>query len=352
MDFLLAAELLLEWYQRHARELPWRESRDPYRVWISEAMLQQTRVETVIPYYQKWMNVFPSLNDLAKVDEKTVLQIWEGLGYYSRARNVLKTAHILTGKYQGKFPQSLNELKKLPGVGEYMAGAIASIALGKDEIALDGNGLRVLARLIDYQAPINKTESKAALGDVMRKMLPPGRAGEFNQAIMDLGSLVCTPQKPDCENCPLGMQCEARRLGTQNRVPVKERKAPVPHHLVVAAVIRRGEAVLIDKRRADGLLGGLWEFPGGKMEAGEDFHTALIREIQEELGVNLKVGAGMGKYQHAYTHFKLTVYVFSGEVVSGTPRALAADEIRWVPINELAQYPMGKVDRLISLSLA
>jgi A/G-specific adenine glycosylase len=352
MDFLQAAEFLLEWYQRHARQLPWRESRDPYRVWISEAMLQQTRVETVIPYYQKWMSTFPSLKELAKADERDVLQLWEGLGYYSRARNVLKTARIVAEEYQGQFPLSLNELKKLPGVGEYMAGAIASIALGKDEIALDGNGLRVLARLTDYQVPINKADSKAVLGGVMRQMLPPGRAGEFNQAIMDLGSSICTPKKPDCEKCPLGIQCEARRRGTQDRVPLKERKAPVPHHLVVAAVIRQGDAVLIDKRRANGLLGGLWEFPGGKLEVGEDFQMALTREICEELGVELKVGVALGKYRHAYTHFKVTVHVFSGEIVAGTPRALAADEIRWVPIHELAQYPMGKVDRLISLSLA
>jgi A/G-specific adenine glycosylase len=352
MDFTQAAQLLLLWYQQNARELPWRNTHDPYRVWISEVMLQQTRVETVIPYYERWMREFPDLASLAKADERKVLQLWEGLGYYSRARNLIKSARMLAETSQGRFPVSVEELKELPGVGEYMAGALASIALGKDEIALDGNGLRVFARLVQYEFPINKPEGKAALGEVMRKMLPPGKASDFNQAIMDLGSSICTPKNPNCKACPLQSQCEAFRNGSQTKFPLKERKAPVPHHLVVAAVIRRGDEVLIDKRKANGLLGGLWEFPGGKVEAGEDFQTALKREIMEELGVSLKVGNSMGKYRHAYTHFKVTVYVFFGEISAGTPQALEADEIRWVSITELSQYPMGKVDRLISLSLS
>lgn len=352
MDFTQSAQLLLHWYQQNARALPWRKTHDPYRVWISEVMLQQTRVETVIPYYERWMREFPDLASLAKADEGEVLQLWEGLGYYSRPRNLLKSARMLAETYQGRFPASVEELKKLPGVGEYMTGALASIALGKDEIALDGNGLRVFARLVQYEFPINKPEGKAALGDVMRKMLPPGKAGDFNQAIMDLGSSICTPKNPDCNACPLQSQCEAFRNGSQAQFPLKERKAPVPHHLVVAVVICRGDEVLIDKRKANGLLGGLWEFPGGKVEAGEDFQTALKREIMEELGVNIKVGKSMGKYRHAYTHFKVTVYVFSGEITAGIPQALEADEIKWVSIAELSQYPMGKVDRLISLSLS
>jgi len=352
MDFLSAGRLLIEWYQQNSRELPWRGARDPYRVWISEVMLQQTRVETVIPYYEKWMAVFPDLASLVSGSESRVMQLWEGLGYYARARNLMQTARILVGEYGGEFPESIHELKKLPGIGDYVAGALASIALGADEIALDGNGLRVMARLIECPLPVNKPEGKAALRTVMRQMLPRGKAGDFNQAVMDLGALVCTPKNPGCEHCPLRSECEAFRNNTRGAYPVKERKASIPHYIVVAAVIHRGDSVLIDKRKARGLLGGLWEFPGGKVEVGEDLQTALMREIKEELGVDLTVGGEIGIYRHAYTHFRVTVHVFAGEINQGVPQALEADEIAWAAVNDLAHYPMGKVDRLISLSLA
>lgn len=315
-------------------------------------MLQQTRVETVIPYYQRWMAAFPDLSSLAQASDTQVLQLWEGLGYYQRARNLIKTARLLVEQCQGNFPRTIQELKKLPGVGDYVAGAIASIAFGMDEIALDGNGLRVMARLTEFRLPVNTAAGKAALGEVMREMLPRGKAGDFNQAVMDLGSLICTPRHPDCQRCPLRPACAAFRNGSQDVFPAKERKAPVPHYMVVAAVIRRCDRVLIDKRKADGLLGGLWEFPGGKVESGEDFSTALAREIKEELGVELKVGDEIGLYRHAYTHFKVTVHVFTGEITAGEPRALEAEQIEWAAIPELTQYPMGKVDRLISLSLS
>jgi A/G-specific adenine glycosylase len=281
MDFSQIGRLLTQWYQSHSRDLPWRASKDPYRIWISEVMLQQTRVETVIPYYARWMAVFPNLESLSKAGEQEVMQLWEGLGYYSRARNLVKAAHVLITEYQGKFPDTVQELKKLPGVGEYMAGALASIALGRDEIALDGNGLRVIARLVVYTAPINTPASKQAIGDIMRQMLPSGSAGDFNQAIMDLGSLICTPRNPLCASCPLHSECRAFLQGKPEAYPIKARKTPIPHYVVVAAVIRVGNKVLIDKRKADGLLGGLWEFPGGKVEAGEDLPGALKREFRK-----------------------------------------------------------------------
>jgi A/G-specific adenine glycosylase len=202
-------------------------------------MLQQTRVETVIPYYRKWMETFPDLESLAKAGDEQVMRLWEGLGYYGRARNMLKAARLLANDHHGEFPRTVEELRKLPGVGEYMAGALASIAMGTDEIALDGNGLRVIARLIASELPIDKPEGKAALGVVMRQMLPQGTAGDFNQAIMDLGSQICTPREPACGQCPLKEMCTAFQRDTQIHYPVKERKAPIPHYLVVAAVIRR-----------------------------------------------------------------------------------------------------------------
>lgn len=351
MKFQSLTPRLLDWYRQNARALPWRETHDPYRVWISEVMLQQTRVETVIPYYMKWLAAFPTLSSLVAAEENQVMQIWEGLGYYGRVRNILKTAHILVEQYQGRFPNSVEELRKLPGIGDYIAGALASIALGQDEIALDGNGLRVIARVIGYEQPINEPAGKADIRQIMREMLPQGSAGDFNQAIMDLGSMICLPRNPLCELCPIRNECSAFRNGTQALYPYRTKKKPIPQYSVVAAVIRRKDSVLIDKRRADGLLGGLWEFPGGKVEAGEDLHSALVREIKEELGVELMVCESLGTYKHAYTHFKVVVFVFSGDIIQGEPAALAADEIQWVAIPDLSQYPMGKVDRLISLSL-
>ena len=342
---------MLHWYQVNARDLPWRKTSDPYRIWISEVMLQQTRVETVIPYYEKWLAVFPDLYSLEAAAEEKVLAVWEGLGYYSRARNILKTARILISEYGGEFPWEIKELKKLPGIGDYIAAALSSIAFSCDEAALDGNGLRVFSRLMEYPHPINEAGRKAELKRIMQETLPQGFAGKFNQAVMDLGSQICTTRKPDCENCPVQSGCLAFKHGSQDVFPLKISKKKLPHYDVVAAVIWRGNEVLIDKRRADGLLGGLWEFPGGKVESGEDHHSALAREIKEELGVDFVVKSGHGSYQHAYTHFKVTVYVYIGQIINGEPAALAADEIRWVPADELSQFPMGKVDRLISLSL-
>jgi A/G-specific adenine glycosylase len=342
---------LLAWYNQHARDLPWRDSHDPYRIWISEVMLQQTRVETVIPYYQRWMMTFPDLARLAASGENEVMQLWEGLGYYGRVRNILKTSHILIKDNQGRFPETIKELKALPGIGDYIAGALASIAFGQNEIALDGNGLRVIARVVDYKEPVNRPAAKADIRQVMQEMLPEGNAGDFNQAVMDLGSLICTVKNPQCNHCPIQSECLAFKLGTQSKVPIREAKKPLPQYEVVAAVIQQGNKVLIDKRKADGLLGGLWEFPGGKVEVGEDLHSALIREIKEELGVDFIIQKKLGKYKHAYTHFKVTVFVFSGQITSGEPRPLVADEIQWAAVQDLERYPMGKVDRLISLSI-
>ncbi|MDK2982266.1 MAG: A/G-specific adenine glycosylase [Chloroflexota bacterium] len=342
---------LLAWYDRSARDLPWRASHDPYRVWISEVMLQQTRVDTVIPYYRAWLETFPDVQALAAADERRVMQLWEGLGYYSRARNLLKTARGLVAERGGQFPDTVAELKKLPGVGDYIAGALASIAFGLDEVALDGNGLRVLARLSAFDQPVNAPAGKKAIRALMQSMLPTGRAGDFNQAIMDLGATICVPRSPLCADCPLQPHCQAYQENLQDELPRKVKKKPVPEYPVVAAVIRRGEHVLVDKRRADGLLGGLWEFPGGKVEPGETLEEALVREIREELGVAVSVGAALGTYRHAYTHFKVVVTAFETHILSGEPAALESDELQWVLPAELDQYPMGKVDRLIAHSL-
>jgi A/G-specific adenine glycosylase len=347
MHFPLA-DLLFDWYKINARTLPWRGRLDPYAVWVSEIMLQQTRVETVIPYFERWMARFPHVAALAAASEGEVLAAWEGLGYYSRARNLHRAAQRVVTEHGGKIPADPQALRKLPGIGRYTAGAIASIAFGVDAAALDGNIRRVLARVFDVSEPANSAQGERRLWELAEAVLPTGRAGDFNQALMDLGAMICTPRSPDCPRCPLNEVCRASLLGIQEQRPVLSPRPAVPHYTVTAAVIRRNGAVLIARRPSHGLLGGMWEFPGGKQQAGEELPACLRREIREELDVEIDVGAPLGVFRHGYTHFHVTLHAFECALAGGEPRALEASEIRWVKPAELAAYPMGKIDRQIS----
>jgi A/G-specific adenine glycosylase len=345
------ASRLLAWYAQNARRLPWRGQKDPYAVWVSEIMLQQTRVETVIPYYKRWMERFPTLTALAKASEQEVLQTWEGLGYYSRGRNLHKAAQLVEQRFNGQVPDSVDLLLKLPGIGRYTAGAIASIAFNRDEPALDGNIRRVLARLYVMRLPARSPAGESRLWQLARQSLPPGQAGDFNQALMDLGSSLCTPQKPACLVCPLNELCQGRAEGLQEELPLLEKPAPIPHHIVTAAVIQRAGSVMIARRPSRGLLGGLWEFPGGKLEPGETLIEGLKREIREELGAEIEIGQAYGIYNHAFTHFKITLHAFLCTLTEGEPQALEASELTWVEAPLLKNYPMGKVDRQIARRL-
>ena len=343
---------LLNWYAANARRLPWRGHPDPYAVWVSEIMLQQTRVETVIPYFERWMARFPTLQALAAASQQEVLQTWEGLGYYSRARNLHLAAQKVVSGYGGALPHSRRELEKLPGIGRYTAGAIASIAFGQDEAALDGNIRRVLSRLFAMRLPARSPAGEKRLWQLVEENLPPGQAGDFNQALMDLGSAVCTPQKPACLLCPLAEFCQARAEGSQEELPLLEEKAPVPHITVTAAIIQMDGRVLLARRPARGLLGGLWEFPGGKQEPGEELAAALKREIREELAAEIEVGENFGIYHHAYTHFKVTLHAFLCRLAGDSlPTPLEASELRWASPADLAGFPMGKIDRQIARRL-
>ncbi len=348
---LRIAPRLLPWYAKHARGLPWRGSRDPYAVWVSEIMLQQTRVETVIPYFERWMRRFPDAAALARAEEQEVLKAWEGLGYYSRARNLQRAAREIMERFGGQLPADAQTLKSLPGVGEYTAAAIASIAFQQDEAALDGNIRRVLARVFYMDLPARTPQGEKQLRALARQELPAGQAGDYNQALMDLGSAICTPRSPQCQRCPLADICEARRRGNMEDLPVMKDRARVPHHTVTAAVIQRGRQVLLARRPAGGLLGGLWEYPGGKTQPGESLNECLRREIREELGVEIEIGAEFGIYRHAYTHFKVTLHAFLCRINGGEPQALHASELRWCEPEELESFPMGKIDRQISRRL-
>lgn len=352
MNFSPLAEKLLNWYHQHARDLPWRQHPDAYAVWVSEIMLQQTRVETVIPYFKRWMERFPSVAALAQASLQDVLNAWEGLGYYSRARNLHKAAGIVVEDHGGEIPGDRKSLLKLPGIGPYTAGAIASIAFDRDEAALDGNIRRVLSRVFNVEEPARSPAGERRLWALAEENLPPGRAGDYNQALMDLGATICLPRAPLCLLCPLDSLCQAKALGIQEERPVTTPKAAIPHATVTAAIIRRDEEVLIAQRKPEGLLGGMWEFPGGKTEPGEDLETCLKREICEELGVEIEVGDKFGVYQHAYTHFRVTLHAFRCTLSNGRePRPLEVQDIRWVEISALKDFPMGKIDRQIASEL-
>lgn len=345
------ARLITGWYRQHARVLPWRGVSDPYAVWVSEIMLQQTRVDTVIGYYQHWMERFPTVLDLSLASENEVLRLWEGLGYYSRARNLHKAAKVVVEQLGGKVPASRAALEKLPGIGQYTAGAIASMAFGLDEPALDGNLKRVLARVFDIAVPLTSLEGKNRLESLLSEHLPRGQAGDFNQAMMDIGATLCLPKSPICRDCPVVPICQAHRLGIQEQRPAQETRRPVPRFTVTAAVIWREGKVLLARRPANGLLGGLWEFPGGKLEAGETLESCLEREIHEELGVQIRVGEPLGIFKHAYTHFKVTLHAFRCDLLVGEPTPMEASELAWVLPLELSDYAMGKIDRQISRQL-
>jgi A/G-specific adenine glycosylase len=346
------ADKLLEWYARNARKLPWRGNPDPYAVWVSEIMLQQTRVEAVIPYFERWMKRFPSMRELAVSTEQDVLALWEGLGYYSRARNLHKAARFVIEEYDGELPRELSALQKLPGIGRYTAAAIASMAFGLDTVTLDGNIKRVFARVCNMEEPADTPAGEKRLWALVEENMPRGRAGDYNQALMDLGASVCLPKNPRCLLCPLMDLCQARARGVQESRPVQRPKKEIPHYTVTAAVIGREGRFLLAKRPAKGLLGGMWEFPGGKVEAGESLPEALRREIREELVASIEVGKELGVYQHAYTHFRITLHAFSCTLNGEEPHPLEAEVIAWVAPADLGSYPMGKVDRLIARKLA
>ena len=261
-NLLAAVEPVLAWYEGNKRDLPWRTTRDPYAVWISEIMLRQTRVAAVLPYYERWMRELPDVYALAAVDEEKLMKLWQGLGYYSRARNLKKAAALIVSDHGGRFPDTYDELLKLPGVGEYTAGAVASIAFSRKVSAVDGNLLRIAARLCNIRENILDGKVKKAMAATLDEVVPGDRPGEFNQALMDLGATVCLPNgAPRCEVCPLAMLCEARRLGIQAELPVREKKmARRTEEMTVYLLLRDGK-VALRKRSDEGLLAGLWEFP-------------------------------------------------------------------------------------------
>ncbi len=335
---------LADWFARHQRKLPWRETCDPYAIWVSEVMLQQTQVKTVIPYFLDFIAAHPTIRALAEADLETILKSWEGLGYYARARNLHKAAGIVTRDMGERVPDNYKAFLSLPGVGNYIAAAVQSIAFGRPFAVVDGNVKRVLARLFTIHTPINTPGAHKAFQDTSDRLLDREDPGTFNQALMELGALVCTPKSPRCGACPLSQNCRALAENRISDFPVRVKKEKVPTHPIAVGIVRNGEKVLITRRKLNGLLGGLWEFPGGKVEKGESPENACAREILEETGLCVRVDTRLTRIKHAYTHFKIEMDVFYCTYLGGEVCLEGPIDYAWVSPSELESYPFPKAN--------
>jgi A/G-specific adenine glycosylase len=332
------------WYDENKRDLPWRNTNDPYRIWVSEVMLQQTQVKTVIPYYRRFLKRFPTLGSLAASDQQALLKVWEGLGYYGRARNLHCTANRVVGDFNGTIPNNWRNIRQLPGIGDYIAAAVLSIAYDQPHAVVDGNVKRVFARLFKIDTPVNQSSSAKVFKALADRLLDPKSPGKSNQAIMELGALVCKPAAPYCGSCPLQSHCKALKSSTVDIFPKRLKTKPVPRHHVAIGVVFKKQKLLITQRRDDGLLGGLWEFPGGRIVAPETPEEACIREIKEEVNLNVKIRHFLTRINHAYTHFKITADVFICDFLSGRVSLNGAVDHKWIEFKEIDQYPFPKAN--------
>jgi A/G-specific adenine glycosylase len=357
-------EMLLEFFREHRRDLPWREDPDPYRILVVEVMSQQTRIETVVPYYRRWMERFPNARTLARADRSEVLALWEGLGYYTRARNLHRAARELESRYGGQVPSEPEELLTLPGIGPYTAGAVASIAFGVPAPAVDGNARRVLARLTDRPSPSPRELERWASA-----LVDPLRPGDFNQSLMELGSRLCTPRSPECGRCPLVDLCRSRAAGTQEERPAPRKRKRVPKELRVAAALvmerggKDGPAILLHRRPEEGLLGGLWELPGQPIpedrDAGEvalALSRALARAREPRRRCSL---ASLSSVRHLFSHLEVTYLPFLARMdhtgsdfcgeAGGRPgrSPTVQGDLRWISWAELEELPVSVAQRKI-----
>ncbi|MFZ5816640.1 MAG: A/G-specific adenine glycosylase [Bacillota bacterium] len=345
----IAADLL-NWYATHQRDLPWRRSRDPYRIWVSEVMLQQTRVETVIPYYQRWLEQFPTLQALAAAPEEQVLKAWEGLGYYSRARNLHQAVREVAARYGGEVPDDPEAVSQLKGVGPYTVGAILSIAFNRAVPAVDGNVMRVLSRLYLITDDIMQPATRQGMEGLARALIPPGQASAFNQALMELGALVCTPQSPKCLLCPVRAHCRALAEGAVERLPVRARaRAPRPVDIATVVLWHAGR-VMIVRRPPEGLLGGLWEFPSAERPAELPWERAIHAHLRERHGLEVEVEAHLVSVKHTFSHLVWNLQAYTARLAAGHPPA-EGEGIRWVAPEELPRFPFPVAHQRVMAAL-
>lgn len=311
-------------------------------------MLQQTRVDTVIPYYNRFIDAFPTVYELSEANQQNVLKLWEGLGYYSRARNLHQAAKTIVKDFNGELPDAYPEITSLKGIGPYTAAAVLSIAFNKKYAVVDGNVIRVLTRFYGITEDIRSSSTKNRVQQLADDLIPESEPGNFNQAVMELGATVCKPTSPLCTKCPLSAQCIANQTVQTDTIPYKSPAKKIPHHTIAVGLIvnKQGE-LLIALRPNDAMLGGLWEFPGGKKKKKESIKETVKRELNEELDITVRVHSRFNILKHAYSHFKITLHAYWCSISHGAPSAKSSQEIKWVALNEIDQYPFPKANKTL-----
>ena len=341
---------LLAWYAKHARDLPWRKSSNPYRVWVSEVMLQQTQVETVKPYFQRFMKAFPTVKKLATADEQQVLRLWEGLGYYRRARGLHAAAQQIVAEHRGRFPQDVETLQTLPGIGRYTAGAIVSIAFDQRAPILEANTIRLFARLLAYREDPTKSAGQKLLWQTAEDVLPRKDIARFNQALMELGSLVCKPNNPNCEACPVASLCATCESGAQASIPATAKKVKFTDLNEAAVVVRKNGKVLVRQCAEGERWAGLWDFPRFAIDAeGPLFvREELIAKVQEQTGIQIKPGALLKTLKHGVTRYRITLDCYEAKFESGRLKGTAGKRLRWCAMKELSELPLSSTGRKLA----
>jgi A/G-specific adenine glycosylase len=352
-DIKSVQKLLLSWFADNQRNLPWRTGYDPYQVWISEIMGQQTQMDRVVQYFNRWIELFPNVEAVAAAEEQQILKAWEGLGYYSRAKNVQRTAKLLVEHYAAQIPAEYTLLLSLPGIGPYTAAAILSIAYNKPYPVLDANVERLFSRLLDITQPLKQRPVRKNLRSFAGAMLPSARARQFNQALMEFGALVCKPKLPECSLCPLSGYCQAKQCGTvlQRPVPVqKEKKIEI---VMACGIIFHDDAVYIQQRLPDDVWGSLWEFPGGRLKDGETPRQAACREVYEETEFLITQVKSFATVVHHYTKYRVTLHGFTCRLRKKTmaPVLHAASQYRWVTLSDLSDFPFPSGHRKLVAGL-
>jgi A/G-specific adenine glycosylase len=335
-------EDLLAWYRVNQRPMPWRETRDPYRIWVSEVMLQQTRVATVTGYFDRFVRAFPDVRSLAAADLQEVLKLWEGLGYYTRVRNLHRAARQLVEQGTPRVPDDPEVFLALAGVGSYTAAAVQSIAFGLPLAVADGNVKRVLARIFLLDTPVNGPQAHRVFSEIASMLLDRSDPSTFNQAMMELGALVCTPRNPRCTECPVRLPCRAWARGLTDGYPKRTKKQSPPlRHRVAGAVLSGGE-ILIVRRKPEGFLGGMWEFPDAPLKKNADPGRTLVRELGKTTGLALTPGDLAASVKHAYTHFRLRLDLYLCAAADFRVALDGPDDFRWVRPEALSEYPLHR----------
>jgi A/G-specific adenine glycosylase len=342
---------LVAWFARHQRDLPWRYSRDPYRIWVSEIMLQQTQAATVIPYFERFLAAFPTLADLAAADEQQVLRLWEGLGYYRRARNLHQAARQIVALHAGRFPADAVSAAALPGLGRYTVGAVLSQAFDARLPILEANSQRVLSRLFAVPGAPSNGVARRRLWQLAESLLPCREVGDFNQALMELGALVCTPKSPKCERCPLINECAAHRLGLQEQIPARRTRPEAVEVCEVGLVVKRGKRLLLVRRPNEGRWAGLWEFPHGPLTDGETHAKAARRLAREVLGLRIRLGSEIMTLRHGVTRHQITLTCFEAAHAGGVFRSSLYARGAWIAPKQLPDFPVSAPQRRLARAI-